>query len=342
MADTRSKSTLSIVAVVAALLALAVSLGSMVIGQRSPAGLAGAGPNTAIQAADGSDLKRNGAASATSAATTATTTQSLQALTAELRQEQASRLQLQRQVDTLEEDLANATEQMEGLQERLEEAEQGIAQAESETTGNDVHSDGVASSEELREAHRSAFGNNGGNNGRFGGFGRTRSREERISSLQSAGVDEVRASELVQRLDQNQLAELELRDEAARGGWQDSDEFTQRLEQLEAEAPDLREELGDEAYDRYLFANGSTNRVVIGSVINGSAANVAGLQVGDTVLSYAGQRLFNIPELQSATRAGVRGESVQVTLQRDGETLNMSVTRGPLGVTLTRDQQDPN
>ena len=331
MSDAQSKSTLSIVAVIAALVALAISLGSAVLGQRKPVLQADAGQGASINTASIADSQTNTDANPD----LAKQARSLQALTEELRQEQASRLQLQRQVDALEDELTTATEQVELLEQRLDQAEQGTGAVGPETQGISTDVNSIADSEEVREAHRRAFGN-------VGGFGRTRSREERISSLQSAGVDVVQASELVQRIDQNQLAELELRDEAARGGWQDSDEFAQRLEELEAEAPDLREELGDDAYDRYLFASGSNNRVVIGSVIDGSAASVSGFEVGDTVLSYAGQRLFNIRELQNATRAGVRGESVQVTLQRDGTTLDLSVTRGPLGVTLTRDQQNPD
>ena len=103
----------------------------------------------------------------------------------------------------------------------------------------------------------------------------------------------------------------------------------------------MREEIGDAAYDQYLFAAGVNNRVSITNVINGSAAYNAGIESGDLILSYAGRRIFTTRELQESTREGVRGEGVSVTLQRGDQRLDISVSRGPLGVTLSREIQEP-
>jgi len=97
----------------------------------------------------------------------------------------------------------------------------------------------------------------------------------------------------------------------------------------------LQEELGDDAYDRYLFESGIPNRVSIASVIPGSAANVAGLKVGDMLVSYDYDRVYRVNTIQQATRAGVKGEYVQIQFYRDGSLLSADLPRGPLGVTLS-------
>lgn len=167
------------------------------------------------------------------------------------------------------------------------------------------------------------------------------SSERTVEALLSAGLDVQTANEIQARRDQFQLARLELFDQATREGWVDSDGFNERLSELEEQRVDLREELGDSAYDAYLFESGRNNRVGIASVINGSAAQLAGLQVGDVVISYANERIFNTRELQASTRSGSRGEYVQVSFKRDGQMLSTDLPRGPLGVTLRGSREEP-
>ncbi len=175
-----------------------------------------------------------------------------------------------------------------------------------------------------------------GQNGfrRRGGFGQPDS-DEQYESLVSAGIDPAVAAEIKQRSDQWTLQRLELVDQASREGWRRSEEFEERMSALREERPDIRSELGDDDYDRYLFESGESNRVQIGSIIEGSAAQIAGVQVGDIVRSYAGQRIYTMRELQSATREGTRGESVSVFIERGSQQLALDVSRGPLGVTLS-------
>ena len=164
---------------------------------------------------------------------------------------------------------------------------------------------------------------------------------EQYQNLLAAGIDQQSAEDIQQRSDSNQLARLELYDQATREGWLDSDDFSKRLSELESGRVDIRLELGDANYDRYLFAAGRNNRVAIASVIGGSAAQLAGIISGDRVLSYANQRVFTMRELQGATREGSRGEYVQITLQRDLDTVVTELPRGPLGVTLAGSRFDP-
>jgi hypothetical protein len=157
---------------------------------------------------------------------------------------------------------------------------------------------------------------------------------ERVASLIAAGIDEQTALGLQSRRDQQQLARLELFDQAAREGWSETEQLQQHLTELEVGRVDLRDELGDDAYDRFLYESGDANRVNIASVIPGSAADLAGLGVGDSIVSYDNQRIFQVRELQQATREGSRGEYVQILFDRGGQFLSADLPRGPLGVTL--------
>lgn len=158
--------------------------------------------------------------------------------------------------------------------------------------------------------------------------------QERVASLIAAGIDEQTALDLQSRRDQQQLARLELFDQAAREGWSESEQLQQHLTELNASRIVLRDELGDDAFDRFLYESGDANRVSIASVISGSAADIAGLGVGDLIVSYNNQRIFRASELQQATREGSRGEYVQILFDRGGQFLSADLPRGPLGVTL--------
>jgi hypothetical protein len=168
----------------------------------------------------------------------------------------------------------------------------------------------------------------------FNRLGRQQTGQERVESLVAAGIDEQSARDLQTRRDQQQLARLELFDEAAREGWSDSEQLQQRLTELDAGRVDLRDELGDDAFDRFLYESGDANRVNIASVITGSAAEIAGLDTGDLIVSYDNQRIFRVHDLQQATREGSRGQYVQILFDRGGQFLSADLPRGPLGVTL--------
>ncbi|MEE9320279.1 MAG: PDZ domain-containing protein [Granulosicoccus sp.] len=167
------------------------------------------------------------------------------------------------------------------------------------------------------------------------GFPARTSAEQRFESLIAAGLDVQTAQAFTERKDQFMLSRLELVDEATRDDWLDSEAFDDRLEELESEQVSERDELGDEGYDRYLYELGRANRVGIASVITGSAAEGAGLEAGDIVLSYANKRIFNMHDLQDATRAGNRGEYVPLALVRNDEPMIVDIPRGPMGVTLS-------
>lgn len=93
----------------------------------------------------------------------------------------------------------------------------------------------------------------------------------------------------------------------------------------------LRAELGDEMYERYLGSLGRSTSVLVGSVGEGSDAVAAGLQGGDRVTHYDGQRVFHLHELRALSVQGERGEYIHVQVLREGELVYLLLPRGPLG-----------
>jgi hypothetical protein len=161
-----------------------------------------------------------------------------------------------------------------------------------------------------------------------------RTADERRGALVAAGVDPGMAEDSVLKEAQRSLERLSLRDQAIREGLVGTAQYREELSRINADERSLREEIGDDIYDRYLYVTGADNRVKVDSVIPGSAAEIAGLQAGDLIESYADERLFDFSELRSKTTEGEYGEQVAVQVRRGGRVIETWVPRGPLGVTL--------
>lgn len=153
-------------------------------------------------------------------------------------------------------------------------------------------------------------------------------------NLVKAGIDVELATDIVRRRNEIDLKLLELRDRASRDGYYGSERYTQEANALNEMSKSLREEIGDEYYDSFLYASGRSNRVRAASVMMGSPAETAGMKDGDLIINYDNTRMFNWNELQEATSRGERGEYVNVTVLRDGQLLNLWLPRGPLGIRL--------
>jgi PDZ domain-containing protein len=153
-------------------------------------------------------------------------------------------------------------------------------------------------------------------------------------ALVAAGVDATTATEIRRRRDELSLSEIYLRDQATREGWLDTPRFTAEMAEIERQRTSVRDEIGDEAYDRYLAALDQPNRVAVDEVMLESPAAVAGLQAGDVVLRYGESRIFSPNDLITATRGGTAGENVRVEVLRQGQRFDIEVPRGPLGVMI--------
>ena len=94
----------------------------------------------------------------------------------------------------------------------------------------------------------------------------------------------------------------------------------------------LRSDLGDADYERYLKAMGRPTSVAIQNVLASSPAERSGLKSGDEVLSYDGKRVFDLRDLNALTFEGTAGEPVTLSVRREGQTVQLTMPRGPLGV----------
>jgi hypothetical protein len=143
---------------------------------------------------------------------------------------------------------------------------------------------------------------------------------------------------LRERFEENEMAELYLRDQAAREGWLRSPRYRRELEQLRAS---YRDEVGDAAFDLALWAAGRNNRAIVANVLRTSPAARAGLRAGDAVLRYDGRAVFSPRGLALATRTSRSGSSVPIDVRRGDDELRFYLESGPLGVRLKPGRTPP-
>ena len=152
-------------------------------------------------------------------------------------------------------------------------------------------------------------------------------------ALIEGGMDSVQASQLKTFFEQLEMERLYLRDQAAREGW-DRVRLRDEFRLLDDKEESLRDQLGESAYDAYLYASGQSNRVAVASVLTSAQAGQAGIEAGDHILRYDNQRVYNWRDLRAATTSGDITDVVEVEVDRDGETLQFYLARGPLGIRM--------
>ncbi len=150
----------------------------------------------------------------------------------------------------------------------------------------------------------------------------------RTTQLVDGGFTEARANQILVLEDEVRMQALREEYEAQRNET-DLDPWTQAYNAQAA----FRENLGDADYEKYLQARGGESTITVREVIGSSPANRAGLRPGDRILSYGGDRVFNMFELKSKAFAGNPGEDVVVDIERDGQRMQLVLPRGPMGIT---------
>lgn len=153
---------------------------------------------------------------------------------------------------------------------------------------------------------------------------RERLRERQQQRLVEAGFTAERAAWIERRTQELEVQAMQARYEAQRNGRPGQG-------QIDPQSA-LRTEMGDAEYERYLTATGRPTEVQVMGVLASSAAEKSGLQAGDQIMSYAGTRVYDMRELENLTRQGSPGESVTVEVRRNGQSVQVQVPRGVLGV----------
>jgi C-terminal processing protease CtpA/Prc len=164
---------------------------------------------------------------------------------------------------------------------------------------------------------------------------------DRETQLVAAGLEPQQAKSITQFLGDIEMERLYLHDQATREGWLGTPRYRQEFMTLVEREEELRLELGDTDYDLYLYGTGQPNRVIIQSVIEDSPAQKVGIQSKDIAYSYAGNRLYSMRDLVTATTEGIANESVLLEVIRDGQIYEFYLPRGPLGVRVTSESHKP-
>ena len=155
-------------------------------------------------------------------------------------------------------------------------------------------------------------------------------QERRVGRMVEGGFTEDEARRILQKESEAAYKAMQASWEAQRdgdsGAFIRGDNSPQRI---------LRSEIGDDAYARYLEAQGQPTSIRVTQVMTGSPGSSAGLQAGDQLVSYNGERVFDIADLRNGTLQGDPGEDVVIEVDRDGMRIQLTVPRGPIGITGT-------
>ena len=153
-------------------------------------------------------------------------------------------------------------------------------------------------------------------------------QERRVATLIEGGFSDQEARRALQLESEASFKAMQRAWEAQRNG-----EAIDVMDAMSDPQSILRAEMGDDTYARYLAAQGQPTAIRITQVLGGSPGNDAGLQAGDELVSYNGERVFNVMELRNGTMQGQPGEDVVIEIERDGVRMQLTLPRGPIGIT---------
>lgn len=160
-------------------------------------------------------------------------------------------------------------------------------------------------------------------------------------ALIDGGLSSAEANDLKVFFEQQEMNQMFLRDQSIRESW-GRQKYRDELQKIEDSSQAFLNQLNDSTYDAYLFASGQSNRVEVTNVLDSSQASSAGIQPGDRIISYDNKRVYSGFELRSATSGGDINESVSVEVERDGEVMELYLSRGPLGIRMNSISVAPN
>ena len=164
--------------------------------------------------------------------------------------------------------------------------------------------------------------------GRFSSARNGDPTERRLGQLTQAGFSPDEAQRIARRESELRMQALNEQYEASRQG-----QSFDRAANWSAGLGQLRQELGDTDYERYLAATGQSTRITVRQVLASSPGEAAGLQPGDEIVGYGGERVFSNSDLNRLTLEGSPGQTVAVEVLRDGQPTQVFVPRGPIGIT---------
>ena len=171
--------------------------------------------------------------------------------------------------------------------------------------------------------------------------GTGRDRTTNTETLVAAGVEITEAEQLLARLDDLAMARLQADFELRNSTAEAREEARAVRSAIPRDRKAIRDEFGDDTYDRFLFATGRPNRVTVNSVLRESSAVLAGVQAGDHLRKLDGNPLFSVGDLTRQVRATATDRNYALELERDGQIIEVWVPGGPIGVRVSGTSEPP-
>lgn len=152
-------------------------------------------------------------------------------------------------------------------------------------------------------------------------------QDRRLAQLVRGGFSEDQARRLMRQESEAQFKAMEADHLARRNG-----EVIDMVGSITNAQSIFRASIGDEEFERYLAAQEQPTTVRISNVLDGSPGSRAGLQAGDSIVSYNGVRTFSMNDVRELTMQGNIGENVIIEIDRNGVRMQLSIPRGPIGM----------
>lgn len=234
---------------------------------------------------------------------------------------------LEQRVRSLEESLRDADriqsqllDLVEDLGRRLEQVAPSEEPVESRTAAIRQHRDTHTGDEQLSRSERYR-----------------KYRRMQLQRLIDAGLNPDRAEYILDRQERFQYEHMQLTYEYRHLRDKSSPEAQQLKEQLGNYSHPRKmfeHELSEQEFELYLDVNGGRQEMQVDRVLDNTPAQSAGLQPGDKIISYNGERIFHSGDLRSQIYKVAPGETVRVEVQRAGSSTTevIYVPSGPLGI----------
>ncbi|MGE0624195.1 MAG: PDZ domain-containing protein [Pseudomonadales bacterium] len=161
-----------------------------------------------------------------------------------------------------------------------------------------------------------------------------------VERLVDAGVNPTDAAEIVAEVDQLTLERLQLRFEATRDGRLNTPEYREAISEIPSAREYVQDTYGSDVYDRYLYASGRPNRVVVTDVLRDSPAQQIGLRPGDVLIGLGDERIYSTRDIMAIASSGTG--NLPLTVRRDGQLLQYYVDAGPLGIRSHSGYENPD
>lgn len=162
-------------------------------------------------------------------------------------------------------------------------------------------------------------------------------RDSQLQRLIDAGMNPSRAQFVLEKTERFQFEHTKLSYQYRHLADKSSEEALALRKQLEIHSNPRQmfsHLLSPEEFELYLQANGGGQEVNINRIVPNTPAHNAGLQAGDRIVSYNGQRIFHMGDLRQQVYRVPPGKTVAVEIQRAGSNNRETiyVPSGPLGI----------